>query len=267
MSEEPTTIPEHQLAEIAGAFSYPPTPDVAGRVRQRLAQRRRRPHPGRPAARRRLAWALLLLLMLAGVLLTVPTVRAALREFFQIGAIRILPEPGLSGAASPTPAANATASRSLLDLAGATSWDEAQAQTAFTLRYPPALGPPDEVYRQQLWDPGSDAPVVILVWRDERQPEQVAFALYHIAVPYYGIKGAGLSAITETAVHGRPAYWVEGPHRIRLQGGEISEWLFVPGNVLVWTRGDLTYRLEGAGSIEAAVDLAESLAPRRERGP
>lgn len=277
MSEEFVPIDEQQLAEIAASFSYPPTPDIAGRVQKEL-----QPRPARPRRTQRLAWATLVLLLFASALLAVPTVRAALLEFFKIGAIRIMPEPALideataipavstpgadhaTAAAPVAPSATHLPTRTLLDLAGATTWEAAQAEAGFPLRYPPEHGLPDEVYRQEVWDPGLEAPVFIFVWRDEDSPSEVALALYQIPLPYYGLKGASLSAITETVVYEQRAYWVEGPHRLQLQTGEVAEWLFVPGNVLIWAEGEVTYRLEGADTVAEAVRIAESLAPRRD---
>ena len=275
-------IDEQQLAEIAATFSYPPTPDIAGRLQKAL-----QPRPARPRRTQRLAWAVLVLLLLASALLAVPTVRAALREFFKIGAIRILPEPALPGEATTTPAVTIPAAdrvtdvapvetqappsathlptRTLLDLAGATTWEAAQAEVGFPLRYPPEHGLPDEIYRQEVWDPGLEAPVFILVWRDEDRPSEVALALYQIPLPYYGLKSASLSAISETLVYEQRAYWVEGPHRLQLQTGEVAEWLLVPGNVLIWAEGEVTYRLEGADTVAEAVRIAESLAPHRDK--
>src|SRR5262245_24724647 len=85
---------EASLREQAAAFEYPPTPDVAGAVRQRLAAESRRPRW--PTAQ--LAWAMLTILFVLSLLLAVPQVRAGLLEFLQIGVVRIFPV-----APTPTP--------------------------------------------------------------------------------------------------------------------------------------------------------------------
>lgn len=269
-------VREQWLQDVATSFRYPPTPDVAGDVRRRLSRPRVAPKT-RPL---RLAWAVLAFLLLAAALLAVPGVRAAVLEFLQIGAIRILPQEATATPAQTTtgraegdvaaPATGVTtpdrpgATRTLLDIAGATTWEAAQGTAGFPLQlpaYPPALGQPDEVYEQQLWDPDLQEPVFILVWREPQQPEEVRLALYEIAWPYYGLKSASLEAITQTRVNGAEAFWVRGPHRLQLAGGEVEEWLFVAGNVLIWTEGEITYRLEGAATVEEAVRIAESLQP------
>jgi hypothetical protein len=121
---------------------------------------------------------------------------------------------------------------------------------------------PDEVYQQQVTDPGLDEPVTILVWRDPAPAGEVRLALYQIGLPYYGLKVAPLHVITEVRVNDTPAFWVSGPHEIRLTTGAVEEWLFVEGNVLIWTEGEITYRLEGAASVAEAIRIAESLPPR-----
>ena len=66
--------------------------------------------------------------------------------------------------------------------------------------------------------------------------------------------------IMETAVNGRPAFWVMGPHTFMLTNGRAQEWQFIEGNVLIWWTGkNLTFRLEGAESLTEAIRMAESL--------
>jgi len=60
--------------------------------------------------------------------------------------------------------------------------------------------------------------------------------------------------IDETSVGGAPAMWVEGPHVV-FRGPQRR----LAGNVLIWTRSDATYRLEGALTQDEAVEVAQSL--------
>jgi hypothetical protein len=273
-------FPEQWLQEVAASFRYPPTPDVAGALgRHSRLQAATRARSLRPV------WATLLLLLLLAALLAVPSVRAAVLDFLQIGAIRIFPNEtavtpaetgaGIMGSVTPvsptrsedtkTTQGTPNATRTLLDLAGATSWEAAQASARFHLRlptYPATLGPPDEVYEQQLPDWEEGVPVFILVWRERERLDEVRLALYHIAHPAYGLKMASASAIAETEVNGKLAYWIRDPHRFQLATGIVEEGFFVPGNVLIWVEGEITYRLEGAQNIEEAVRIAESLSPR-----
>jgi hypothetical protein len=231
--DEPLPDWEQNVRTLAQAYPYPPTPDIAAAVRQRLAsqapRRAARPTWQRPAL---VFAALLLALALA---LSVPAVRAAVREWLQIGAVRIVLTPPAT-----EPPLTTTAPAFLgepLTLA------DAQAQAGFTLRlpdHPPVNRPPDRIYVKPL--PGEPtASAVIAVWDDPAQPGTPLLSLYQIEGPTCCLKGAWASGGTETTVGGELAYWVEGPHPLQF-GGE--SWTLVPGDVLVWTGGDFTYRLE-----------------------
>lgn len=75
-----------QLKEVASAYPYPPTPDLSRKVIDRF---RDRSLDGGPSFRR-WAWATgLALLLLAVASLSVPTVRAQILEFLQVGGIKI----------------------------------------------------------------------------------------------------------------------------------------------------------------------------------
>src|SRR6185369_8981236 len=85
MSEQPPFEPwEDRLHEVADAFSYPPTPDLATQVSRRL-----RGGSTPPPTTHRLRWVTLALIVLMGGMLAVPEVRAKLRELLHIGAVQI----------------------------------------------------------------------------------------------------------------------------------------------------------------------------------
>lgn len=71
------------------------------------------------------------------------------------------------------------------------------------------------------------------------------------------------ATIERTTVEGAPAYWVMGTHvfvYLDEDGTERLDTTRLSGNALVWTNGDVTYRLESALSRTEAVRLAESIA-------
>ena len=83
---------EERVQSVARTFVYPPTPDLAGTVQRHLTEQRATVGSSRWL---RPAWAigLAVVILLVG-LLAVPPVRAALRQWLQIGAVRIwLVEP------------------------------------------------------------------------------------------------------------------------------------------------------------------------------
>jgi hypothetical protein len=247
-----------RLGDIAANFVYPPTPDIAAYERWRLA-------PGQLPARgfntgasglaKLLAGAVAAMVLLLVVALLVPQTRAALLDFLDIGAIRIFAD---EEPAEPLPAPD----RTLLDLAGATTLTEASDMVDFDVRlpaYPADLGQPGQVFVQELDDPESAGQIVILVWLDPERPDEAQLSLYQIGAPFYGLKQALQESIRTTTMNGQPAAWVEGPHRLQLLDGDYRDWFFVPGSVLVWTDGELTYRLESGLAMEEAMRIAESL--------
>ncbi|MEJ2747525.1 MAG: hypothetical protein P8183_06410 [Anaerolineae bacterium] len=260
-----------QVRETAVTFPYPPTPDIAGAVRQRLVARSSRT----VKVRRRVAWAVVLLLLILGGLLAVPPVRAAVWRIIRAGAITIFvnePAPtdippatatstmdaasALSAGVPPTPTLQ-PADEYIFDLATPVTLAEAQAAARFPLRlptYPQDLGEPDQVYLQ-----GKDWPVtVILIWLKPGQPDQVRLSLYYIEADNYAYKSA--ENIEVTAVNGKTAFWVDAPHIFQLQDGRSQPWLFVEGNVLIWwTDEGVTYRLESGLPLAEARRIAESL--------
>lgn len=244
------------LWETAAAFPYPPTPDVATQVRRRLTAPPQR-------QQRRLAWALAGLLLVAGLLLAVPQVRAAVFEIIRAGAITIFVDEPTPTAGAPTPGSQSeaiippTATLPPLETAVAvfgelTTLTDAQAQTDFSLRLPSAYGPPDEVSLQD----SRDGAIVILAWRHPTQPERTQLRLHQTRVIAYGLKQAAADAVAQTEINGQTAYWVEGGHRIRLQDGQSYT---VTNNVLIWVEAGVTYRLEGELTLEEAVKVAASL--------
>jgi hypothetical protein len=234
---------EKQVQRLVVAFEYPPTPDIAGKVRPLLTTPPQKIfRPGR-----RLAWVLVLLL-LAVSLLAVPGVRAALVQILRAGGITIF--VGEETAVDGVPP---LLSEQLPALTVPITLDEAVARFP-NMQLPTVLPPPDDIvlHEEPVWDTA-----VIFLWRDAADPQQIALSLYQINVPQYAYKGGEM--LEMTVVNGNQAFWLVGPHYFRLQDASAEEWLFVEGSVLIWWDGNVTYRLEGAGSLAEARRIAESL--------
>ncbi|GIV96004.1 MAG: hypothetical protein KatS3mg057_0661 [Herpetosiphonaceae bacterium] len=260
---------EERLFEAARSHPYPPTPDITGSVRRRLAEERAQSKAHRHGRQLRLAWTAALVLLLAG-LLVVPDVRAALLRIFRIGSVEIevvtptphTPHtPTLTADAGSLPATvTPPAPASLLGLVGKTTLAEAQQRMPFTLRlpsYPADLGLPDRIYTQHL---GGAA--VILVWFDDEQPSTVRLALHQLSDGTFARKSVEIRQLQQTTVHGKPAVWVRGEHILEVgTGGRFEGRRLVSGNTLIWTEEDVTYRLETDLPLEEAVRIAESLRP------
>jgi hypothetical protein len=69
----------------------------------------------------------------------------------------------------------------------------------------------------------------------------------------------GSDDIQQVRVDGRTAFWIEAPHQLHVITDEGSETFGVDGNVLIWTAGAITYRLETSLELPEAIALAESV--------
>jgi hypothetical protein len=256
---------ESHIQSIARAHPYPPTPDIAAAVAQRLE--------GKPALKLapRRRWALavaVMLILLLSVSLAVPPVRAQILEFLQIGGIRIFlrqPTPtstptsqvGTLSEITPTPLPTLQTYPSIEHLSGETTLDAAQEAVDFPIplpSYPPDLGPPDRVFLQDL-----ESPSVLLVWMDPVEPGQIRLDLLILGSGAFAGKSRP-PIIEHTQVNGRPAVWTSGPHFLNLGGRTYKNVpLVVDGNVLIWEQGAITYRLETDLSMQESVRIAESL--------
>jgi hypothetical protein len=244
---KPDTKPSERLQEIiktlARQHEYPPTPDVAGRVLERMSQRR-----GGLARLPVKAWIATTLAVLL-VVIAVPPVRATVAEAIRIGAVRLM-----SGESQPAP--GATPIPLLRGLAGQTSLEEARESVDFEIPTPSDWPEPDYVFLQDL----DGVPAVVLVWMDEDDQDEIALSLHLIGssqIPL--IDKLNLAYLEETQVDGGPAVWVEGPHIYQQTSGGTTFERLVEGNVLIWTQGVVTYRLETALSQAEALTIAESL--------
>jgi hypothetical protein len=210
-------------------------------------------------------WLPLAAMVLLTIVLLVPPARASMLTIIRLGAVRI----GLASGAPATPPAkrslkdNATSTptplTSPLDLAGATTLAQAQQQVPFPIRlptYPPGLGPPQHVFLQNL-----GGPLVALVWVDPAQPRSVRLALFEMTNGLYVYK-SNVPVVAQTTVHGQDALWTEGPYIVQVvENGQVvnDTRRLVTGHVLIWTEGDITYRLETDRPLDDAVRIAESL--------
>src|ERR671923_2747821 len=72
---------EQALVALGRELEFPPTPDLVGAVRERLAPRR--------AWRRPLVFALAAVVVAFGIAMAVPPARSAILDFFHIGSVTV----------------------------------------------------------------------------------------------------------------------------------------------------------------------------------
>ena len=140
-------------------------------------------------------------------------------------------------------------------LDGETTLVIAQRKVDFPIRlptYPSGLGPPDRVLVQEFRDP-----LVVLLWLDPHTPGQVRYALYQLANT--GLIEKLTGRIHETQVNGRRAFWARDPHMLRLPTADGAATRSVESNVLIWTEGEVTYRLETDDPLGEAIRIGQSL--------
>jgi len=248
---------EAELRTKAAKRPISTTPSVTASGSERSAAWRRRGQGlSSRLPRRWPAWVAAALLLLTA-LLFVPPVEATVQAVIQIGVDHIFRTPPAHTPTSRTPTPTPLAS--VLDLAGETTLAQAQKQVQFPIRlpaYPWDLGPPQRVFLQDL---GGAA--VVLVWLDPQHAGAVRMSLHELSQGIYVYKSQP-QVIQETSVHGQRAIWTDGPYIVQVvQGGRLdyAPRRLVTGHVLIWTEGDITYRLETSASLEEAVRIAESL--------
>ena len=286
---------ERRLQAAAKVFPYPPTPDIAAQV---IARLERPAAAGRRRWARAALAAVLLMTALAVANPSARAAVLEVLQV-QIGAVRILfggsqadksvtqvtpsaasgatglpspgaytstpgTQPGLSSTTKPslepsslptTTASPTPELQTILSLAEQVSLNDAERRAGFDLRlpsYPPDLGAPSRVFLLEL-----EVPLVILVWD---QGPDVRMSLHVIRERDFFLLSKGQPrVVAQTQVDGNFAMWTEGPYYLKVEAGPQSFLLLVEGRVLIWSDGELTYRLESGLEIDEAVLIAESL--------
>lgn len=235
-----------RVRELRNDLSFPPTPPLVPSVLERLgAPRDHRvvPHPG--WGRRRL-----LILVAAGLLLALAVAFGA-RLVLGAAEIRVQPDVSPSGPALGPGGLGESA-----------PLEEVAAAVGFELALP--AGPaPEEVYAVRTADGRIAA---LLAWRSGPgrpplpgtpwgrvllQSESDAETITKSVARFEDVR--------RVTVAGRPAFWLDAPHQLIVRTEAGFEEFSVGGNVLIWTVGDVTYRLETSQRLRSAVQLAESL--------
>ena len=236
------------LRGLALEIRYPPTPDLAGSVRRRLdAGGLPAPMPWRSAwrlIRRSSLAALVALLVLVGAVMAVGGGLRGLSILFVDS--------------SPPPVGDT------LELGTTVTLAEAQADAPFGVLVPTGeIGEPDEVYV----DDAGAVYRVSLVYRSETDAASADMLITQFRArtdQEVAVKELGPRVTVEPIhVRGDPGFWISGqPHVLVYldpSGRPFEDAVRLVGDVLVWQNGEVTLRLEGAESREAALRIAESM--------
>jgi hypothetical protein len=260
---------EHALSELAPQIAFPPTPDLAGTIRSRIAAHPAPPRPGWqwPALLqpRRMAIAFLAILVVFGAVLAVsPGLRTSIAKRLGVHGIEIIFVDETS-----TPQASPVGTTLLLGESMALS--EAQSRVDYVIQIPAELGPPDEVYLRQL----ASGPMVSLLYRprpDLPEARETGVGALLMQFPAESDTGdiakrvsLGTGYVTQVDVGGNPGYWVSGQTELVIDQDPSAGWQEIGGrpsaDVLIWAQGGMTYRFEADVSMVDAIRIAESLQP------
>jgi hypothetical protein len=218
-------VPELELAlRQLGAELDWPEPNLAPRVAARLRAPKR--------SRRPLALAFAVLVGALAVAMAVPPARSAILDFFGIGGVEIRRVETLP----PLPTER-VAPGIEVPLA------EALNSVDFDVVVP-------EGYSSVYLVDG----IVTFVWPDRLLMQFRGEELFLKKVVDQD------STVELLDVNGYSAVWIEGEkHGLFLPGGDAR----FAGNVLIWVRDGISYRLEGELTRERALELAGTITPRR----
>jgi hypothetical protein len=287
---------QEQLRQLGGAIDWPAAPGMAASVRDRLEAEQRHGVAGRltgPRAGRR--WLpqnrfRRAAFLAVGAVLVVATVALALGLGLPGIGIRFGPLPTVAPTSYPSPTPSSAPSippsasglpispsplespilGSGLFLGRLVTFEEARTAVDWTPVVPALtdLGAPAETWL----DGNGHSAALSFVWpADEARPPAPGSAVGVLLTQFRGsVKQEFLqktlgrdTLLIPVLVGGERGFWIEGaPHTVEypVEGdGRGQDRIRLAGNVLIWTRRELTLRLELAGTMEEALDIAASL--------
>jgi hypothetical protein len=230
---------EQRLQELGRELAFPPEPDLAPRVRERVH--------GRPFPWRAVAVAFAVVVVAVAVAFAVPPARSAILRWFHLGGATV------ERVATLPPATERSLTHGLgrpLPLA------EAERRVGFDLLLPPLERKPARAYVI-----GDSVATVLL----RSHGRTVLLSQFPSVGDQESLKKLSVSAtvIEPADVRGDPGLWLEGaPHVltwIDRESGYRERPIRIRGNVLLWVHGGLTLRLEGRLGKAQALELARSI--------
>ena len=231
---------EIRLQGLGHELELPAEPDLATAVLDRLEGRR--PFPWRRAA----VLAFALVAIAVATAFAVPQARSAILRFFHIGGETIVRVETLPPAVERGQAGG---------LGTPLSRSEAERRLGFRLLLPPFKGKgPDRVYVL------ADAVGTVIV-RSHGRP----VLLSEFSSPgEMGLKKLTLGETTVqwVRVNASDGIWLHGTHTLSYFDRRLDfrqQTIRIRANVLIWTRGNLTLRLEGDLTRAEAISLARTI--------
>ena len=269
LSQLPDGDLEDTIRGLAGIIDWPVAapgpdrPDVAALVRARLESGPQQASrwTWRPA-RRALVFALIALLALAAIAGAVGFGLPGLRLIF--GGAPVSPPPSLEPSRSPA----AGPPGATMGLGERVELADVDARAGFDVRWPndPAIGPPDAAYIDV-----TKGGQVSLVWATRPDlPATLEPGVGLLLSQFRGEVDAGVfsklvnggTTVERLQVGDGPGYWLSGDSHIlfwKAADGFVDDGRRWVSDVLLWSVGEVTYRLETALGRDEAIRLATSL--------
>lgn len=193
----------------------------------------------------------------------VPPVRAAVMDLLRIGGVTVrqVPDPRNAPTTSIGPDGSGTMTPSSPtgppEVTAVASLEVASRRMGFDIAVPPSLGSPTTIVLARR------SRVVEVTWGTG--PTSTRLDVFDGSLSFGYLKSVW-NAVTPTNVAGQEAVWLATPHLIEWtdrSGATVSSPPRVAGPTLVWLERDrtgreITYRLEGPATLDAAKALAES---------
>jgi len=228
---------EQQLQALGRELDYPSEPDLAPAV---LARLDRKPFPWRRAVALALAAAVLAI----ATAFAVPQARSAILRFFHLRGATVERVETLPPALERSEAKG---------LGRPVSRQEAERALGVRLALPPlAGGEPRRIYLLG----GAFATVILHDHGRSLLLSEFRATRYEFLKKLVGAK----SLIEPVTVNGERGLWLQGPPHTLTYVDRLGQFrektVRIHGNVLLWTRGALTLRLEGRISKARALHLA-----------
>jgi hypothetical protein len=251
MAERTAPSVERALAGVAAEIDVPPTPALAVSVVSRLLVDRAA--ETRPFLPRRALWSPRTRLIAAtAAIVALLAIAAGARSVIGVAEIRIEPERTPSG----PPIAPAS-------LGDPTPLAELEDAVGFAVRVPSGQAP------DAAWASTAGGGTAILAWRpDARWPRlhgtPWGLLLVEVADGDDEILVKRVSAFEDTdevVLDGGRAFFIRAPHELLVVTDHGDERFLIEGNVLIWERDDVTFRLETSLPLEEALAVAGSLVP------
>lgn len=249
------------LEATAGMIDWPDDRSFAADLGDLIRERERQPSLARPrlslpSRRRTIVVVIVALVLLAGA-------AVAAKLVIDLGALTLESVPGLPTAVPSVPAGSA-------DFGKAVTLDEAAAIAGFRPLVPQALGAPDRVWIDEAvtaFETSDKTTRVVMAWLPDARLPRIPGTLWGaVAMEFDGsvdlaakVVYAATGTIRHAIVGGADAYWVSGPHELRLLGPSGLKRYLVTGNVLLWNEAGIVVRLETALGKRAAIAIAGSI--------